>query len=967
MTAYRTKPDVTETDAVPVRTSRTESLTRSYLLGLGLIAALGVAALLVTIARADGDKSSAQRMNLSGRQRLLTQRLVSAAYSVASHRLAQTITDTAVMHTLSTAADAWRTGYENIRNGSPALRLAAPDARDVALLDSVNGQRQRIEHLRTTISVPGLSAIATVPFVDSLAVTADEIVNRLDHYTAVLVARHHADVATTQRIGAGFCALLLCLLALEAQFVFRPATRAIGELLRDQDAVKTELYAKAEEMYNNSVEQEIQNDTLQSHQRRLIDQQEELLAQQTTLIEQRDHLELRTNDLSRLTAILDATPDAVAVFSLTGEVLYTNSAAEQHLQQVRRRDWTHAAHLLTAESVRQLRDVGFPRAIRRGVWQGESSLRSRGGPARTVVHTLLAHRGADGRVATISVMLQDITEQKALQAQLAEDEERTRSIIEALAEGVVVQDSEGNIIQWNAGAERILGLTGDQLSGRTSMDPAWFSVDPLGDPLPGDRHPISRARSEGISIDGEIMGVHRGDGTQAWLSVNARPMSNGGQRGQAAAVATFTDITETLAAARELETLSVVARQSDHAIMMLDRAGSVTWVNAAWENLAGYALADVAGQRPGEFLHGTHTRPESIAGIGTALQSGDRWSGDILNYRRDGSPYWIELTITPTLGVHGACTGFVGLARNITARRNDERERQQLVAAVSVATDGIAVTGVSGALEFVNTAFARMHGYKPAELLQTSWASLYESAEARRLVREAIPEVTQIGFWHGEATGRTREGTLYPEDLSLTLLPHGGLVAVSRDISERKAAEERLLHLSVRDELTSLYNRRGFLEQAESALKLATRQNVPCALLYGDLDSFKSVNDGFGHDSGDTALKTIAGILSASFRDTDLVARLGGDEFTILGIDLRASDIATIIERIDDAVTRSNVARAPDPAHAWHLGISLGVSYFDPQAPMDVEALLRVADSAQYETKRARKALVAATAPAARA
>lgn len=424
----------------------------------------------------------------------------------------------------------------------------------------------------------------------------------------------------------------------------------------------------------------------------------------------------------------------------------------------------------------------------------------------------------------------------------------------------------------------------------------------------------------------------------------------------AAAVATFTDITASLTAARELETLSVVARQSDHAIVMLDRAGLIRWVNASWETLAGYTLAEVQGRCPADFLHGTHTRPEAMAGIGTAIANGERWSGEILHYRREGTPYWIELNLTPSCDTNDACTGFVGLARDITARRNADRERQQLAAAVAVTADGIAITGVSGALEFVNHAFARMHGDATAALLETPWAALYEPDESRRLVREAIPEVTQVGFWHGEATGRHRDGTLYPQELSLTLLPTGGLVAVARDISDRKATEARLKHISVRDELTSLYNRRGFLERADTTLRLAARQGTPCALFYGDLDSFKSVNDGYGHNAGDAALNTVANILTATLRDTDLVARIGGDEFTILAIDVQPADVSLILERIETAVDASNAARRDDRAQAWHLGISLGVAYFNPEIPEDVESLLRTADALQYEQKRQRKA-----------
>jgi diguanylate cyclase (GGDEF)-like protein/PAS domain S-box-containing protein len=835
-----------------------------------------------------------------------------------------------------------------------AQLVQAQQADGVALRTASQQLRQRAGALASSDESAAIRRTA-----DSLATHSDRLLAAMTTGNAALATDHAQRVTRLTRIAIGFCVTLFAVLLFEWLVVFRPATRAIGALLRDQEAVKSELYAKAEEMYQNTVQQEIQNDTLQMQQQTLLEQQEELMAQQSTLIEQRDHLEERANELSRLTAILDATPDAVAVFSLTGEVLYANASAELHLQHVRHRDWTHAAHLLAPSSVRQLRDVGFPRAIRRGLWQGEVSMRNRGSVARTMVQTLIAHRGPDGRVATVSALLQDITEQKALQVRLAEGESRNRAVIDALAEGVVVQDRAGRTITWNASARRILGLTDEQMAAGAMLDAQWSASDSHGD---HERHPITRARLDAASVDGEVMALRRDDGQTMWLSVNARPMGTEQELSAPAAVATFSDITRARTAARELETLSVVARQSDHAIGTTDTRGRLTWVNPSWERLTGYALDDVLGRRPGELLQGTHTNAETVTQIRMAIRAGDGWSGEVLNYRKDGSPYWIEMTITPSLDEDGVITGYVALTRDITARRNADRERQQLAAAVAVTADGIAITGVSGALEFVNHAFARMHGHKVGDLLQTPWAALYEPAEAQRLVREAIPEVTQVGFWQGEATGMASDGSLYPQELSLTLLPHGGLVAVARDISERKATEERLTHLSVRDELTSLYNRRGFLEQADSALRLAARQGVPCALFYGDLDAFKSVNDGFGHNAGDAALKTIADILTSTFRETDLVSRLGGDEFTILAIDVRPDDLPVIMERIDTAVRDSNAARAGVAADAWHLGISLGVAHFDPDAPDDVETLLRSADEAQYEQKRQRKALRAQAA-----
>lgn len=141
-----------------------------------------------------------------------------------------------------------------------------------------------------------------------------------------------------------------------------------------------------------------------------------------------------------------------------------------------------------------------------------------------MVLTLQTHRSPEGRVTTVSVMLHDISATRLAERQLALSEARTRAVIDAMAEGVVVQDKAGRIISCNASAERVLGLTADQLFGRTSMDPAWYAVDAAGLPLPGEMHPVMRARRDGVQIDEDVMGVQRPDGSRVWLSVNARPI-----------------------------------------------------------------------------------------------------------------------------------------------------------------------------------------------------------------------------------------------------------------------------------------------------------------------------------------------------------------------------------------------------------------------------------------------------------
>jgi diguanylate cyclase (GGDEF)-like protein/PAS domain S-box-containing protein len=361
---------------------------------------------------------------------------------------------------------------------------------------------------------------------------------------------------------------------------------------------------------------------------------------------------------------------------------------------------------------------------------------------------------------------------------------------------------------------------------------------------------------------------------------------------------------------------------------------------------------------PGELLQGVHTAADSVVRMRHALSRESGFHGELLNYRKDGTPYWVELSITPLHDASGTLTGFVGLSRDVTARRAQERERQTLAAALAVAADGVAIIDAAGTLEFVNHAFARQRGEPADRLLGKAWVSLYAPAEAEFLTRMIRGDVTSLGFWNGEVHGARGSGETFPQELSLTLLPQGGMVAVIRDISERKAAEDRLKFLSTRDELTGLLNRRGFLQAAEKVLTDVRRRGRSCALLYGDLDAFKLINDHFGHPTGDRALQELAELLQQTFRASDLIARLGGDEFTVLAVDVGREEIERVIHRLEAAVHARNAARARHPSEAWTLGISLGVAFGGAGA--DVESLLKDADAAQYQQKMIRRAKRAA-------
>jgi len=158
--------------------------------------------------------------------------------------------------------------------------------------------------------------------------------------------------------------------------------------------------------------------------------------------------------------------------------------------------------------------------------------------------------------------------------------------------------------------------------------------------------------------------------------------------------------------------------------------------------------------------------------------------------------------------------------------------------------------------------------------------------------------------------------------------------------------------LALRDELTGVYNRRGFLALAERQLKLGHRAGRAILVFFADLDGLKQINDKFGHAEGDLALVRAAQVLEKTFRDSDVIARFGGDEFAVLALEVSGDSEATIRARLEQNLKELNARHS-----LYTLSISLGAARFDPASPRSPESIGQLmirADEGMYEEKRYR-------------
>ncbi len=385
----------------------------------------------------------------------------------------------------------------------------------------------------------------------------------------------------------------------------------------------------------------------------------------------------------------------------------------------------------------------------------------------------------------------------------------------------------------------------------------------------------------------------------------------------------------------------------------IDRYGIVQEVNQAYCELSGYARNELLGMHVSQL--DSHERSDAEVNAHMSMIIARGWDVFETRHRRkDGSEVELEVS-----AAYIADAGrFIAFVRNISERKRAEAEIR--IAATAFEThEAIMITDAHANIVRVNQAFQEITGYSAEEVIGKNPRILSSGRQDKNFYQAMWQHLLDRGSWTGEIWDKRKSGQIYPKWLTITAVKNElrhttEYVAIFSDITARKEAEAEIYSLAYYDMLTKLPNRRFLLDRAHQAQAISARSHLYGALLFLDMDRFKTLNDTLGHDVGDLFLVEVAKRIQANVRESDTIARIGGDEFVVLIEEIAetAEDtsqrVALIAEKIRSALSAPYFIN--DQEH--HSSPSIGVSlYFGNNEK--VEALLKHADLAMYQAKEA--------------
>lgn len=375
-------------------------------------------------------------------------------------------------------------------------------------------------------------------------------------------------------------------------------------------------------------------------------------------------------------------------------------------------------------------------------------------------------------------------------------------------------------------------------------------------------------------------------------------------------------------------------------------------VNRKFSELMGYSEAELATLSPRDLVHADDMRASEEAMAPLAAGARKEVTLEKRYVRKDGSVFWGLVTISALWGDAGHPKFYLAVVRDITTRKKAEDKLLLAAKVFENTVEGIVVTDIGGTIEQVNPGFTAITGYSAEEAVGGNPRILKSDRHPQHFYSEMWARLVEEGHWAGEIWNRRKNGESYPEWLTIAAVKNEAgqttnYVSIFHDITELKRQQDALEYQAQHDALTGLPNRVLLGDRLRMALAQLERSGGKLALLFLDIDNFKTINDGLGHGVGDKLLVELARRLEVLLRGGDTLARLGGDEFLILLPEIESIDDAShIATRMLDAL--KTPFRHEDGEYIVTASIGLTIA---PDDGTEGLKLVKNADMAMYRAK----------------
>jgi len=401
---------------------------------------------------------------------------------------------------------------------------------------------------------------------------------------------------------------------------------------------------------------------------------------------------------------------------------------------------------------------------------------------------------------------------------------------------------------------------------------------------------------------------------------------------------------------QELYAFKFAIEHSDNTVVITDVDKHITYANETFEKTTGYKAKEVLGKNPNILKSGMQSK-EFYKELNDKLAQGQKWEGQFINKRKDGSLFYEEASIVPLIQ-NSKLLGYLALKLDITKYVEQNQKLAQAASVFENTEEAIIIANKDAKVVSINAAFSKIYGYAPQEVEGKSLQFLHSKQQSEDFYKEMWQQLEENGIWRGKIINKTKNGELIPvwSTIKRILDDKGEVInytAIQTDLREIESSQAKADYLAFHDPLTGLYNRINFEEYLKHAISTAKRNNTLLALLFVDLDRFKVINDTLGHDIGDKILVNVAKKLKSLLRESDFIARWGGDEFVIILENITSpSDAALVANNIVDTLQHP----IEIDKHKLLTTASVGISLY-PDNGDDIQTLIKHADSAMYLAK----------------